>query len=102
MTQIRMLAPARAGSPIQVFNRLYAQVPGTAIDVPTGDTGTLGAAGWFYVALSGTTAQRPTQGVALAGLDGLVPGLEFFDSSIGRCIFYDGANWRDPATGAAV
>ena len=102
MPNIRMIAPARAGSPIQVFGRLYAQVPGTAIDVPSGDTGTLGAAGWLYVALSGPTAQRPTQSVVLAGIDGLVPGLEYFDTTLGRCIFYDGASWRDPNSGALV
>ena len=102
MTQVRMLSPARAASPIAVFGRVYQQVPGSAIDVPSGDTGSMAAAGWFYVALSGTTAQRPTQSVVLAGLDGLAPGLEYLDLTLGKCVFYDGANWRDPATGAAV
>ena len=102
MTQIRVLSPASAGSPVAVFGRSYQQQPGTVLDVPTGDTGTLCAAGWFRIALSGTTAQRPSQSVVLAGVDGLRPGLEFFDITLGRCIFYDGANWRDPATGGAV
>ena len=102
MTQVRMLSPALAASPVNVFGRPYQQVPGTVLDVPTGDAGALAANGWFRVALSGPTAQRPTVGQAQAGLDGLAPGLEFFDITLGKCIFYDGSNWRDPSTGAAV
>ena len=99
---VRMLAPPKAASPIQVFGSTYAQLPGTVADVPSGHVATLAQAGWTYVGLSGTTAQRPTVGQALAGLDGLVQGLEYFDSSLGKCVFYDGASWRDPATGALV
>ena len=102
MTQVRVLSPASAGSPIAVFGRSYAQVPGTAIDVPTGDTGTLCAAGWFRIALSGPTGARPTQGVALAGVDGLHPGKWYLDTTLGRLIVFDGIVWRDPATGALV
>lgn len=98
----RLIAPARAGSPTNVFGRVYAAQPGTTVDAPSGDAATLVAAGFTYVALSGSTAQRPTQGVALVGVDGLQAGLEYFDTTLGICIFYDGAQWRNPATGAAV
>jgi hypothetical protein len=98
----RMIAPPRAASPIQVFGNSYVQAPGTVVDVPSGHTATLAAAGWTYVALSGATSQRPTQGPALVGADGLQPGLEFYDLTLGKCIFFDGLVWRDPATGAAV
>ena len=98
----RLIAPARAGSPTTVFGRVYPQTPGAVYDAPTGDVGTLTAAGFTFVALSGSTAQRPSQGVAIAGVDGLQAGLEYFDVSLGICIFYDGLTWRNPATGASV
>ena len=98
----RLIAPARAASPISVFGRTYQQTPGNVVDVPSGDTGTLLTAGWRCVGLSGTSAQRPAQGQAVVGLDGLVPGLEYLDTTLGRCIFFDGLLWRDPATGSPV
>ena len=100
--QVRVLSPSQAGSPISIFGRSYAQQPGTVLDVPSGDAGALAANGWFRVALSGTTAQRPAQSVVLVGIDGLRPGLEFFDSTLGRIVVYDGLVWRDPATGGAI
>ena len=102
MTQVRVLSPASAGSPVAVFGRPYPQVPGTVLDVLPGDAAALAANGWFRLALSGTTAQRPTQSVVLAGIDGLRPGLEFFDITLGKIVVFDGLVWRDPATGAAV
>jgi hypothetical protein len=89
-------------SPVNVFGRVYPLSAGLVFDVPTGDAGPLVAAGCLYVGLSGTTAQRPSVRAEIAGTDGLQPGLEYLDTSLGRCIFYDGQSWRDPATGAAV
>jgi hypothetical protein len=43
--------------------------------------------------LRGTTAERPTQG--------LYAGLRYFDTTLGKPIWYNGSNWVD-ATGATV
>ena len=102
MPNHRLIAPARAASPITVFGTTYAQVPGGVTDCPSGHVATLVQAGWTYVSLSGTTAQRPSQSVVLAGIDGLAPGLEYHDTTLNLCIFYDGITWRNPATGAAI
>ena len=102
MPQIRVLSPAQPLSPVTVFGRVYQQVPGTVLDVLPGDAAALAANGWLRVALSGTTAQRPSQSVVLAGIDGLHPGKLYFDSSLAKIVVFDGIVWRDPATGGAI
>ena len=102
MTQVRVLSPASAGSPVAVFGRSYQQQPGTVLDVSASDASALAANGWFHLALSGATAQRPTQSVVLAGVDGLHAGKLYLDTTLGRLIVFDGIVWRDPATGALV
>ncbi len=42
---------------------------------------------------SGTTAQRPTAGLWV--------GREYFDTTLGKPVWYDGSGWVD-ATGATV
>lgn len=51
--------------------------------------------GWMIVANvgSGATAQRPSVPTA---------GDKYLDTSLGYIVVYDGAAWRNPASGAAV
>jgi hypothetical protein len=77
--------------------RAYVSTAGTPIDVPgtfDGDCATLVNAGYVAIALSGTTAARPTN----TGL--LKPGLLYVDTTLSAVIFWDGANWRNAVTGA--
>jgi hypothetical protein len=43
---------------------------------------------------SGSTAQRPT------GSGALFPGWIHIDTTLSKVVVFDGANWRDPITGA--
>ena len=79
--------------------RYAAAVAGTVLDVPDGHVSMLTAAGWVSIAQSGTTAQRPTRpGAALTEAG----ATRYFDVSLSLLIAFDGATWRNPATGAAV
>jgi hypothetical protein len=53
----------------------------------------LTANGWLRVGRSSTTATRPT--------DQRV-GEMIVDTTLGAVIIWDGATWRNPATGSAV
>jgi hypothetical protein len=70
--------------------------------VPDFDGRLLAANGWIQVAPSGTTGQRPTTNPNLSAPYTTAPGFKFFDTTLSKLIFWDGAIWRDPATGAAV
>jgi hypothetical protein len=86
---------------IAVNGRTYSASPGSALDVPDFDAGALAANGWIKVAPSGPTSARPTPAATrapyIAG-----NGSQFFDTTLTALIVYDGATWRNPATGAAV
>jgi hypothetical protein len=106
MPNYRMLPPAIvAGQPVTsqqsmvVNGRTYAGTPGSAMDVPDMDGAVLAANGWIKVAASGTTAQRPTSTSAPLRA---APNERYFDTTLGKLIVFDGATWRDPATGSAV
>jgi hypothetical protein len=64
---------------------------GNAANLPF-DIGT-GNVQWTNVGLSGATANRPTQGV--------YTGMPYFDTTLGKPIWYSGSVWKD-ATGATV
>ena len=97
---IRMLGPTNIQMQSMTVNgRSYSAGAGQPIDVPDFDAGVLEANGWPRVAPSGTTSARPT---GTNGLYGLRPGLEFYDTTLGALIRYDGATWRNPSSGAAV
>jgi hypothetical protein len=98
----RMLpSPLLLKQSLVVNGRTYTGAPGTTIDVPDFDAGPLAANGWTKVALSGPTTARPTTlttgGQYTAGVSS-----QFFDTTLGKLIVFDGAGWRDPATGNAV
>ena len=94
MTNIRLM-PAGSGkiTTAVVNGRTYSCALGSTIDVPDFDAFVLGANGWIQVAPVGTTAQRPAK-----------PGVGnfFHDTTVGKIIIFEGAAWRDPATGSAV
>jgi hypothetical protein len=94
MANIRLM-PAGNGkiTTATVNGRTYTCALGATIDVPDFDAFVLGANGWIQVAPVGTTAQR----TAKPGL-----GAIFHDTSVGKLIIFEGATWRDPATGSAV
>lgn len=101
MTTIRMLGPTTADS-TTVNMRGYSGVPGGVYDVMDGDAPALAARGWVKVALSGPTSSRPTfSWSSTLGYINSV-GTLYLDTSLGKVIAFDGAAWRDPATGAAV
>jgi hypothetical protein len=95
MTNNIRLMPAGSGkvTSMTVNGRTYSCALGSTIDVPDFDSFVLGANGWIQVAPVGTTAQRPPK-----------PGLGaiFHDTTLGYTIIFEGAAWRNPATGAAV
>jgi hypothetical protein len=97
---IRMLPPVNVAFQTRVVNnRTYSGTPGSAIDVPDFDASQLEANGWIRIAPSGPTSARP------AGTLPPYPATSetwFFDETISKLIVYDGATWRDPATGSAV
>lgn len=99
MSTIRMLPPPVAGT-IAANGRAYTGSVGTPRDVPTQDADILGANGWVWVAWSGPTSARPSP-TRTTGVDS-DSASRFFDTTLSKLIVWDGATWRDPATGSAV
>ena len=100
MTTIRMLPPVAVSHQTKGCNgRTYAGAPGVALDIPEFDAKILQASGWVFIAPSGPTASRPT---AATGLYPKVAGANFFDTTLGVIIVFDGSTWRNPSSGAAV
>jgi hypothetical protein len=103
MATFRMLPPNSVSIQTRITNgRTYSASPGAAIDVVDCDAEVLSANGWIKVAMSGTTAARPS-----SNLNGTPPylataGFHYFDSTVGKVIVFDGQTWRDPATGNSV
>ena len=72
---------------------ISASAPGVSIPVPAYAVVSLLAGGWVFGPASGSTGSRPT--------DHLVPGVTFWDATLGKPIWWTGAAWKD-ATGATV
>jgi len=93
-TTIRMM-PAGSGkvTTMSVNGRVYSCALGSTLDVVDFDAAILTANGWIQVAPVGSTAQRPAK-----------PGVGnfFHDTTLGKLVIFEGATWRDPATGGAV
>lgn len=97
---IRMLPPTNIqDQTLTVNGRNYSGQPGAALDVPDFDAQQLQANGWTWVAPSGASSERPT---SAQGLYPASVGAQFFDTTLNALIIFDGATWRNPATGAAV
>lgn len=94
MTNVRLIPPAGKASTATVNGRTYTCAAGATIDVVDFDAFALmSAAGWLQIAPVGTTAQRPAK-----------PGVQqlYHDTTLGYLIIWEGAAWRNPATGSAV
>ena len=76
-----------------VNGRVYSCAIGATLDVVDFDAAVLTANGWIQVAPVGTTAQRPAK-----------PGIQtwYHDTTLARLVIFEGAAWRDPATGSVV
>jgi hypothetical protein len=96
----RVLPAPRCTTPILAFGRNYIGVLGTPQDVPDQDAAVLGAAGWLILGLVGTTAQRPLNPLTTPAQPFL--NQDYYDTTIAVWITWDGANWRNMITGAAV
>jgi hypothetical protein len=93
-TLVRLLPPvAVAYQTMSAFGRPYTAAPGAAIDVSDSDAAVLTSNAWLRVGRSSTTATRPTD----PRLGELI-----LDTTLAKMICWDGAHWRDPATGTAV
>ncbi len=96
----RMLGPYTAAHQTRVVNkRSYTAVAGQVVTVPQGDGEVLAANNWTLIALSGSTANRPT---GKLGRYSMVRGTVFWDETLNQLIISDGTNWRDPLTGNVV
>lgn len=97
MKRIRMLPPVEPWKQTQSVNgRAYVGAPGQVLDVPEHDAIHLNGNGWTRVEESGPSNTRP------AGLAPNHAGVRFMDTTLGLLIVWDGATWRDPATGASA
>jgi hypothetical protein len=99
----RMLPPPEViNQTIFANGRTYTGQPGSVIDVIDCDAAILSANGWTRVALSGPTSARPSTSQATGSLYHAARTLQFYDTSLGKLVIFDGADWRDPATGNAA
>ncbi len=99
----RLLPPNKVSQQTLTVNgRRYSAAPGTAIDVPNPDAAVLAANGWIRIGQSGVTANRPSGTGVQGGHNVVDVGTQFFDSSLGYLITFDGAVWRSPMTGGIV
>jgi hypothetical protein len=89
----RLIPPAKGGN-TTVNGRTYVAAVGSAVDAPEFDSTHLQANGWFYLAPSGPTAQRPTSAV---GVYPRLPGVSFWDTTVGHMVIWNGANWVSEA-----
>ena len=78
--------------------RAYVSTVGTPIDVTgdmAGDAGMLVNQGYVALGTSGPTTSRPTG-------SNLRTGALHIDTTLNAAVIWDGANWRNPITGASV
>ncbi|HYA07496.1 MAG TPA: hypothetical protein VEF90_16545 [Xanthobacteraceae bacterium] len=88
-----LLMPPKSSKTTVVNGRSYSCATGSTITVPDFDAQVLIANGWVPVATTGTTAQRPANPYV---------GQLYHDTTLGYVICYEGAAWRNPASGSSV
>ncbi len=95
MVNIQMMQGS-GPNPLTVNGRVYTCPVNGVVSVPDFDATVLESNGWVRTALhgSGVTTGRPTTG--------LFKGYEYFDSTLGINVLWDGKTWRSTVTGAAV
>ena len=92
-TTVRLLPPNGAAKSIVLNGRTITCAAGGTVDVPFADASVLSANGWIQVAGSGTTAQRPVNPF----------NNQFYhDTTLNLTLVWEGAAWRNPASGASV
>ena len=104
MANIAVFPSANAPKTIVVNGRTYTLAVGsTPIVVPECDAFVLCANGWLKSGTdgAGTTAQRPTANPA-TGTGAPRVGHEYYDSTVGANVIWNGANWINHATGATA
>lgn len=98
MTTDRMLPPGDGlHTTFSINGRSYTAALGSYSDMPSFDALAAEANGWVrprVATAADTTANRPTTG--------LYRGRTYLDTTLAYVVVYDGANWRNPATAAAV
>jgi hypothetical protein len=98
----RVLSTATVRSPTALSNgQRVAPVPGAFLDIDDFLANQLCLSGWVRVGTVGTTAERPSAS-PLVGAGMAQQGDLHIDKSLSLSVIFDGASWRDPATGAIV
>lgn len=102
------LAPANRSSGTatgSVGGRPYSCAVGSTIDVIESDANALQAQGFVFLGPVGATANRPAY-PPNANSDprfaALPVGTDFTDTTIGKCVVFNGQVWLDAVTGAVV
>ncbi len=80
-----MSLPEEVVKIVRQYNKTNAFTDRKLTDSPTDD---LSVVNRKYVNMNGTTAQRPSSPVT---------GQQYFETTIGRPVFYNGTNWVDGA-----
>jgi hypothetical protein len=95
MANVRMMPPGKVSSTTtKIHGRTYTCAAGSTLDVIDADARVLAANGWAITASAvGATATRPANPRF---------GQTFHDTTLGVTVIWEGAAWRDPATGNAV
>jgi hypothetical protein len=105
MPNVAVFPSANAPTTITVKGRVYTCAIGaTPILVPDFDAFVLLANGWLSSTngvnqAAGTTAQRPA---AALGVPAPAVGFEYYDSTVGANVIWNGRNWINHATGATA
>ena len=101
----RLMPPTVTGWQTMAANgRTYTCAIGSVLDVPNFDANVLEANGWSFVAISGTSSDRPAPSTNPIGPEGAQagPGTKYFDTTLDELIVCDGVTWRSPVDGSAV
>lgn len=93
---MRLMPPSTGlHNPITVNGRRYACAANSTVDVPDFDGSVMISNGWVSTASggSGATVQRPVNPPI---------NTQFHDTTLGKIVSWDGKNWRDYTSGAAI
>lgn len=103
MANFQVFPAAGVPTTVTVNGRTYTCAVGSVITVPDFDAVELLSNGWLRSANngSGTTAQRPAANPA-TGTPAPQVGTEYYDSTVGANIIWNGKNWIHHATGATA
>ena len=98
---MRFLSPATgAASRTGPDGATWNMSPGRVLDFDPNMADLMRQYGWHPIGFSGGTTDRPA--ASDTGPNYVKRGTQFFDISVGKILIFDGATWRDPATGAAA